>query len=117
MKRSRNDILRSITALLAEVNRVSASINPPKVEKLSSIEAINSSYLSRQQVSSLTESLIAAVANQGSGVQKRQLESLVASTLDKAIQSWMNQSLKHIVDEVVEQQLASSMNSTKKRAF
>lgn len=117
MKRSRNDILRSITALLAEVNRVSASINAPKVEKLSSIKAINSSYLSRQQVSSLTESLIAAVANQGSGVQKRQLESLIASTLDKAIQSWMNQSLKHIVDEVVEQQLASSVNSAKKRAF
>jgi cell pole-organizing protein PopZ len=117
MRRDRNDILRSITALLAEVNRVSASLNTSKVEKLSSIEAINSSYLSRQQVSSLTESLIAAVANQGSGVQKRQLESLIASTLDKAIQSWMNQSLKHIVDEVVEQQLASSVNSAKKRAF
>jgi hypothetical protein len=29
----------------------------------------------------------------------------------------MNQSLKHIVDEVVEQQLASSVNSAKKRAY
>lgn len=117
MKRSRNDILRSISALLAEVNCVSSSLNSSTFEKLSSIEAITSSYLTRQQISSLTDSLLATAANQGSGVQRRQLESLIASTLDKAIQSWMNQSLTQIVDEVVEKQLSSSMNSAKKRAF
>ena len=117
MKRDRNDILRSITALLAEVNRVSVSLNTSKVEKLSSIEKVNTLFLSRQQISSVCDALIAAATNQGSGVQRRQLESVVTSTLNSAIQNWMNQSLKQIVDEVVEQQLTSSQANAKKQAY
>jgi cell pole-organizing protein PopZ len=109
--------LRSITALLAEVNRVSASLNTSKVEKLSSIEKVNSFFLSRQQISSVCDALIVAANNHGSGVQRRQLESAVTSTLNSAIQNWMNQSLKQIVDEVVEQQLTTSQTSAKKRAY
>jgi cell pole-organizing protein PopZ len=106
MKRDRNDVLRSITLLLGEVNRVSRLAKTPVNHDLSLQYEGHSEYVSKQQVSAITDALLRSASLAGHVRDRKTLEAMVERTLTSAIRTWMDKSLKGIVDEVVEQEVA-----------
>jgi hypothetical protein len=108
MKRDRNDVLRSITLLLGEVNRVSRRVNSEPIHDLSSQYEGQGEFVSRQQVSAITDALLRGASIAGHVKDRKTLEAMVERTLTSAIRTWMDKSLKGIVDEVVEQEVAKA---------
>lgn len=109
MKRDRNDVLRSISQLLAEVNNVSTAAfsHPVGASKGSSHEG---SLISDRQVSAITDELQRFFAATGQGRDRRALERLIQRTLNSAIQNWMDANLHDIVNEIIDQELSKPKN-------
>lgn len=106
MKRDRNDVLRSITALLAEVNRVAKITEGLQKVDHSAIDQRHGNFISGSQVSVITDSLLRFSSVAAQSNDRKTLESMVERTLNSAIQSWMDKSLNAIVGEVVEKEVA-----------
>jgi cell pole-organizing protein PopZ len=117
MKRDRTDVLRSITALLGEVNRVSRAMHPVAPKRPESKPEpirVQEGLVSSPEIAAVTDALVRCGAVTVNGVDRRSLEAIVAKTLNTSIQKWMDKSLKHVVDEVVEQQLAKLENQNRR---
>lgn len=115
MRRDRNDVLRSITLLLGEVNRVSKQMIPQTNSRLSSQYESNSEFFTKQQISSITDSLLQHASLVGQSHDRKTLEAMVERTMTMAVRGWLNKSLKNIVDDVVEQQLSSLQSHNNRR--
>ena len=115
MKRDRTDVLRSITALLGEVNRVSSTLHPAAVMRhVFKSQPTQDGLVSSPQIAAVTDALVRCGAMTINDADRKKLEAVVAKTLNSSIQTWMDKSLKHVVDEVVEQQLAKLENSNRR---
>jgi cell pole-organizing protein PopZ len=109
MKRDRNDVLRSISQLLAEVNQVSGTAHSP-APKQSKESALEDGLISERQVSAIIDELQRFVAATGQGRDRKALERLVQRTLNSAIQNWMDANLHDIVNEIINQELSKPKN-------
>ena len=116
MERRREDILRSITALLAEVNGVALSICriAPKptftpldlpIEE-SSVNYAQDGLISRSNADAITEALLRIQSATASNSNSKVINALVCKTLNSAVESWLQQNLTDLVEEVVDEQLA-----------
>jgi len=116
MERRREDILRSITALLAEVNGVALSIGriAPKptftpldlpIEE-SSFNYAQDGLISRSNADAITEALLRIQSATASNSNSKVINALVCKTLNSAVESWLQQNLTDLVEEVVDEQLA-----------
>lgn len=115
MRRDRNDVLRSITLLLGEVNRVSKQTTPVPSSHLSSQYESTGEFFSKQQISSITDSLLRSATLVGQSHDRKTLEAMVERTMTTAIRGWLDKSLRNIVDDVVEQQLNSLQGQHNRR--
>jgi cell pole-organizing protein PopZ len=109
MKRDRNDVLRSISQLLAEVNDVSMAVDsriaPPPKQSTS-----DQGLISARQITAITDELQRVFAATGQGRDRKALERLVERTLNTAIQHWMDANMHDIVNEIIEQELSKQQN-------
>ena len=106
MVRKKNDVLKSITLLLGEVNRVSRHENFEPTVDLSYKNEGRPDYISKQQVGIVTDALLRSTAMGAGAGDRRALEAVVERTLTAAIQVWTDKCLRSIVDEVVEHEVA-----------
>lgn len=109
MKRDRNDVLRSISHLLAEVNSVSMAVEPTPSSARDTGSA-NAGLLSVRQIAAITDELQRVFAASGQGRDRKTLERLVERTLNTAIQNWMDANLHDIVNEIIDQELSKQQN-------
>jgi cell pole-organizing protein PopZ len=109
MKRDRIDVLRSITALLAEVTRVSRLSNlDPQADRSLTKLSQQDQLISKKQTSAITEALLSHVQMSGQARGRKELERVVEQTFENEIQKWMDVNLRALVDEVVEQEVAKA---------
>jgi cell pole-organizing protein PopZ len=107
MKRDRIDVLRSITALLAEVTRVSRLSNlDPQAGRSPKNGGQREQLISKKPTSLITDSLLRHVQMNGQSRGRKELERVVEQTFENEIQKWMDVNLRTLVDEVVEQEVA-----------
>ena len=116
MERRREDILRSITALLAEVNGVALSIGrttPRPVHTPLDLPSEDSSMnysqdglISRSHADAITDALLRIQSATASNSNSKVINALVCKTLNSVVESWLQQNLADLVEEVVDEQLA-----------
>ena len=115
--RKREDVLRSITALLAEVNSVGVSLG--RTNPISSVaysdhklpEANNSQdeLISSRDTDAITRALL-RIQSASTGSNLNAINALVGKTLNSAVEVWLQQNLADLVEEVVDEQLSRSQN-------
>ena len=109
MKRDRNDVLKSISHLLAEVNEVSNASHPPSASPRKE-NALEEGLISGRQINAIADELQRFFAATGQGRDRKALERLIQRTLNSAIQGWMDANLHDIVNEIIDQELAKPKN-------
>jgi cell pole-organizing protein PopZ len=106
MGRNRNEVLRSIAALLAEVNSVSMALASHHKSPSKEVPSSGGGLIPDRQITLITDSLQRIFSATGQGRDRKTLERLVERTLNAAIQTWMDENLPVIVEEVIDQELS-----------
>ena len=116
MVRKREDVLRSITALLSEVNGVALAIGrispkplPPIAQPTTSnYSADEEGLISRNQADAITQALLRIQSASTANANTKIINALVCKTLNSAVESWLHQNLEELVEEVVDEQITRS---------
>jgi cell pole-organizing protein PopZ len=116
MVRKREDVLRSITALLSEVNSVALAIGritPKPVTTFAEISPANHTQdglISRHHSDAITEALLRIQSATAANSNTKIINALVSQTLNSAVEAWLNENLADLVEEVVDEQLNKYQN-------